>query len=161
MKKLFLTFSIILFLDQLTKFLVRTGMNLYDSIPVIKGFFNITYILNPGVAFGLFSHVNHDISRVFFIIISLIASAVVFYLLITEINFKFRSYAYTLIIAGAIGNLVDRLIVGQVVDFLDFNIGRYHYPAFNVADSAVTIGLTILAIDLIFFNKEVSNENKT
>ena len=155
MKKLFFTFATILFLDQLTKFFVRYEMTLYDSIPVIKGFFSITYILNPGVAFGLFSQVNSDISRIFFIIISLIASAVVFYLLISEIKFKFRSYAYTLIIAGAIGNFVDRLIVGQVVDFLDFYVGRYHYPAFNVADSSVTIGLIFLAIDLIFFNKEV------
>ncbi len=154
MKKYVLMFSLIVVIDQITKFLISHNMTLYQSIPIIKGFFNLTFVLNPGAAFGLLSGLDDAYRQIFFIVITLVAIAVVGFLAYKEKHYKMRFFAYVLIIAGAFGNLIDRIFVGKVVDFLDFYIGDYHWPAFNVADSSISIGIFFLIINIIFSKEE-------
>lgn len=128
----------IVFLDQFTKFLIKQNLQLNQSIPVIKNIFHLTYITNTGSAFGLFKGLNW-----FFIIFSIIVIIAIFYF-ITQIknNEKLMQFSVGLLLGGTIGNLIDRVVYGFVVDFIDFRI----WPVFNVADSAVTIGIIVLIV---------------
>jgi len=125
-------------------------VTLYESIPVLGSFFHLTYIENPGIVFGI----NFDGGSIFFTIAVIIASVVVVGYL-----WKFRNQEFiyrlslALILGGAIGNLIDRLIFGKVVDFLDFNIAGFHWPVFNVADSSVTIGMILFLFLSLFKDK--------
>lgn len=144
-RPLVIGFAVIVALDQITKQLIRQKFSLYESVPVIDGFFNLTFIENPGAAFGFLADAGSVwVGRVF-ILITLIAVPLVVYLY-REVESQDRRLAAALILVGggAIGNLIDRLTVGPVTDFLDFYIGRYHWPAFNVADSCITIGVSIM-----------------
>lgn len=156
MKRLILIFFIIVGLDQFTKYLIVHNMDLYESFPVVDGFFNITFILNPGAAFGMLSEIDESYRQLFFIIITLVAIMIILFLAYKEREQRLRLFSYSLIVSGAAGNLIDRVFVGKVVDYLDFYIGRYHWPAFNVADSAISVGIFFLIIDIIFF-KEVKS----
>jgi signal peptidase II len=136
--------------DQVTKQVVDHWMPLHHSIPVIDGLFNLTYIRNTGAAFGIFAGSAAAFRLPFLIIFSLVAIGFVVMMLrrlpdsetglITALSF---------IIGGALGNLIDRIIYGEVIDFLDFYWGNYHWPAFNVADSFITIGVLITVFYLI------------
>jgi len=156
MKKYMLLIAAVVGLDQLTKYLVVHNMQLYESFPVIEGFFSITFILNPGAAFGMMADLNESYRQLFFIIITIIAIIIVASLAYREKQHKLRLFSYVLIISGALGNLIDRVFVGKVVDFLDFYIGKYHWPAFNVADCAISVGIFFLIVDIIFV-KEVKS----
>lgn len=157
-KFLFLTFIIII-LDQYTKYLIKTNFELYEVKPIIKGFFNLTYILNPGAAFGFLATLNESYRQIFFVIITIIAIFIVIYLFVKENKFFLRKLSYSLILGGAFGNFIDRLFIGKVVDFLDFYVGNYHWPAFNVADSAISVGIFFLLLDIIFDKRrEKGNE---
>jgi signal peptidase II len=144
-RPLIIGFTVIMFLDQFTKILIRWKFTLYESVPVIDGFFNLTYIANPGAAFGLFSGIKGVWLGRIFILITLVAIPLVVYLY-REVESKDRWLGFALILVGggALGNLIDRLTVGPVTDFLDFHIGLYHWPAFNVADSCITIGVAVM-----------------
>lgn len=137
----------ILILDQATKTIIQNRMSLHESIPVIPSFFNLTYIRNPGAAFGLFAEMDDRFRFTFFIIIALAAL-----LFLTHLYIKLPAesllgrLSISLIIGGALGNLVDRVRYGEVVDFLDFFIGDLHWPAFNIADSAITVGVTMMVL---------------
>lgn len=137
-------------LDQMTKALVLKTMALYHSIPVIPGFFNLTHIHNPGGAFGFMARQNRGIRAFLFLAVSFLAIILLFYLY-RKIprSYQWLSAGLALIMGGAIGNLIDRIRFGEVVDFLDFYVGAYHWPAFNVADSAVTAGIAILLIHMV------------
>ncbi|WP_022849692.1 signal peptidase II [Limisalsivibrio acetivorans] len=148
-KKLITLFTVILILDQATKVFVKETMHLHQSIEVIPGLFNITYILNPGAAFGFLAKLNESYRQIFFVLVTIAAVFAVLYLLYKEYDNRLRAFSYTLILTGACGNLIDRIYIGKVVDFLDFYVSRYHWPAFNIADSAITVGITILLMDLI------------
>lgn len=150
MKRLILILFILIGLDQYTKQIIYNNFYLYESIPVIKGFFSITYILNPGAAFGFLANMSEKYRVLFFVFITILAIGLVIYLLIKEKIFKLRSYAYTFILAGAFGNLIDRIWLGKVIDFLDFYINDHHWPAFNVADISISVGVGLLLIDMIF-----------
>jgi len=134
-------------LDQLTKTLVAGTVDLYRSVPVIPGFFNITHIRNSGAIFGFFS--NSESLPVF---IGLRAATVlalgfvVFYFIKTPAGAKLTKMALALVLAGALGNFFDRLFRGYVTDFLDFFLGQAHFPFFNVADSCITVGAALLII---------------
>ncbi len=144
-------------LDQMTKQLVLQHLQLGASVPVIKGFFNLVHVHNRGSAFGLFSGLSLDFVRVFFAITTCIVLAVVGYLWwrLPE-NQTMAALGYSLIIAGALGNLVDRLFrKGEVVDFLDFCWGRYHWPAFNVADTLICLGAGFLVLVILREEKRV------
>lgn len=140
----------LILIDQLTKFAIRVHFSLHESVPVINGLFSITYIRNPGAAFGFLANAGEMIRRPFLLIMP-IGICLVLLLLIRQIwnKNKLLEIAYCLVMAGAIGNLIDRFYFGYVVDFLDFYYNNHHFPAFNVADSSITIAAGLLIIDFI------------
>lgn len=149
----------ILPLDQWTKYLTDSKMFLHESIPVIDGLFSITYVRNKGAAFGIFADSAWRIP--FFISVTIVAIGVVgtiIYKLPRNCNFQLSGLS--LILSGAIGNLIDRIRFGEVVDFLDVYWKTSHWPAFNVADSAITVGVALLIIDMIFFERKRLAEQK-
>jgi len=137
--------------DQVSKYIIKLNLALYDHIVVIEKFFNITHILNPGGAFGFFANQSLEIRRFIFLFMSsIVAVFVLWFYKKCAAQFVFLSYGLALIFGGAIGNLIDRFRYGKVVDFLDFYIGSAHWPAFNIADSAITIGMGILIYHILF-----------
>ena len=140
----------IVVVDQLTKAIVDRAMSLHDSIPLIPGFFNLTYIRNTGAAFGIFSGA-HEVFRLPFLIgVSILAIGfIVVMLKHLRLGETGLATALSFILGGAIGNLIDRIAYGEVIDFLDVYWSNYHWPAFNVADSFITIGVTITLFYLI------------
>jgi signal peptidase II len=142
-------FIVFLALDILTKRLVQNNLEMYEVITVIPGFFNITYLLNPGAAFGMLQDKPEIFRKIFFSGVTLIACAMLITLLIKEARCFVRSVSYVLILAGAAGNLYDRVCLDKVVDFLDFYIGESHWYTFNLADSCITVGVAVLVIELI------------
>lgn len=132
-------------LDQISKEMVLRSMPLGSHLTVIKGYFNLVHIHNRGAVFGLLSAWSLDYVRIFFIITTGIVLAVVGYLWWRlPGNQGLAGLGYSLIMAGAVGNLVDRVRFGEVVDFLDFHWRGYHWPAFNVADSLLCLGAGVL-----------------
>lgn len=138
----FIIAFIIFLLDQITKYAVKINVHPLDIIEVLP-FFNIVYVENIGSAFGMFK----SLGNIFFVVVALAAVIIVSFLIVKD--YKNR-LAFSMILGGAAGNLMDRLIYGYVIDFLDVHIGKYHWPAFNIADSALTIGIVILFIKTIF-----------
>jgi signal peptidase II len=144
--------------DQLTKGFVDQNFQLHESISVIDGFFNLTYVRNTGAAWGMGANADTWVRVVLFKIIPVFAVFFLFYLLYKSIQEKFyMSLSYALIIAGAVGNLIDRIWLDFVVDFFDFYVGSWHWPAFNIADSCITVAAIILGFDALFLQKK---ENK-
>lgn len=144
----FLTALIVLALDQVSKFIVTANMTLYQSIPE-EGFFRITYVTNVGGAFGILEN------QAFLITVTAIVgiAAILIYARYPLFNRMLVRIALGLLLGGAVGNLIDRLFFGefgQVVDFIDIGFGRYRWPTFNLADSAIVLGVIILAYFLIF-----------
>jgi signal peptidase II len=140
----------IVIVDQLTKAIVDRTMPLHSSIPLIDGFFNLTYIRNTGAAFGLFAG-SHEVFRLPFLIgVSILAIGFILVMLkrLRESETGLTA-ALAFILGGAIGNLIDRIVYGEVIDFLDVYWSIYHWPAFNVADSFITIGVAITLFYLI------------
>ena len=137
--------------DQFTKYLIKINLALYEQVIVITNFFNITYILNPGGAFGFFANQSPEIRKFIFLFMSsAVAVLILWFYKRCAAEYIFLSYGFALIFGGAVGNLIDRFRFGQVVDFLDFYIGTAHWPAFNVADSAISVGMTILIYHILF-----------
>lgn len=131
--------------------MIKINLALYDNIVVIEKFFNITHILNPGGAFGFFASQSPEIRKFIFLFMSsVIALFVLWFYKKCAADFVFLSYGLALIFGGAVGNLIDRFRYGKVVDFLDFYVGSVHWPAFNIADSAISIGMGILIYHIIF-----------
>lgn len=148
---------LILVIDQLTKLYIDRTMQLYQSIPVIDGIFNITYLRNRGAAFSFLADASWRLP--FFIlatVIAVIAILVAFHKLRDEQ--RFAAFSLTLILAGAVGNLIDRVRMGEVIDFLDVYWGRHHWPAFNVADSAICVGVALLALDMFKEERRAKRE---
>jgi signal peptidase II len=138
---------ILLAFDQWTKLLVDSQFKLYESITLIDNFLSLTYVRNKGAAFGILS--DSAIRIPFFITVSTVALiGIIWYLNKVEVTQKLQRWAMTLIFAGALGNLIDRIRLGEVIDFIDVHWYQRHWPAFNVADSAITIGVGLLLIDL-------------
>jgi signal peptidase II len=137
-------------LDRWTKILVQNRFDLNESISVIDGFFNITYVRNTGVAFGIFSSISSPAKSVLLSVFTAFAAVVVIvYSVRSSVRNRALQIALGLILGGALGNLYDRLAYGYVVDFLEFYVGNYHWPSFNVADSAISIGVVLLAFEII------------
>ena len=144
-----LTVLVIVVLDQITKVYIDTHMTLHESIPVLHGFFNITYVRNPGAAFGFLSDASPFLRAFFLIGVSIFAAGlIVFYVVKMKTEDILLTYGMSLIMGGAVGNLIDRIRLGEVIDFLDAAY-HHHWPAFNVADSAVSAGAVILFYKLI------------
>ncbi|WP_281560157.1 signal peptidase II [Thalassomonas sp. RHCl1] len=137
---------VFLVIDQVTKYWVAGSMDLYQSIKV-TAFFNITYVHNLGAAFSFLAD-QAGWQRWFFAAIATVASVIfVIWLAKTPKENKSLSIAFALMLSGALGNLFDRVLLGYVIDFLDFYVGSYHWPAFNVADSAIFVGAVLMVLD--------------
>ena len=142
-----LTTPVILVADQLTKLYIDRTMKLYQSIPVIDGLFSITYLRNRGAAFSFLSDASWRLP--FFILATVIAViAIITAFCKLKDEQRFAALSLSLILSGAIGNLIDRVRMGEVIDFLDVYWRTHHWPAFNVADSAICVGVAMLALDL-------------
>jgi signal peptidase II len=145
----------VIVLDQLTKLSVMENMRLHESIPIIPNLFSLTYIRNPGAAFGLLAGSSNAFRMLFFGVTSLFALALLGTILVRlPAGDWLGQLSIAAILGGAIGNLVDRLRYGEVIDFLDVYIETYHWPAFNVADSAISVGVVFLIIHFAFEKKE-------
>lgn len=144
-----ITLLLVVGLDQVSKMYISSVMSLHASSPVIDGFFSITYVRNPGAAFGFLANASPLFRSLFLIIISAAAIVMILWFLA-----KNRSggmlfiFSLSLILGGAVGNLADRIRFGDVVDFLDFYIASCHWPAFNVADAAISVGAVLLIVEM-------------
>ena len=150
-KTLLLIIVGMVFLDQATKLYIDSNMELHQSIQVIKNFFQITYIRNSGAAFGILSGFKSPWLTLFFVLISVVAIGIImFYYYKTPENQRLTLVSFALIMSGAIGNFIDRAFYGEVIDFLYFHWYQHYWPAFNVADSCITIGVSLLLWDMFF-----------
>lgn len=153
--KMCILISTIIIGDQVTKAIVQQNFYLGESIPVINDIFHFTYVRNPGAAFGMFGQSADWIRVPLFFGVPVIACFWLVYLIWTTRNTnKLQCLAFSLIFAGAVGNLIDRFSMNYVVDFLDFFWKTHHFPAFNIADSAITIAAVLLIYEVLFLNKE-------
>ncbi|NJC88484.1 MAG: signal peptidase II [Desulfuromonas sp.] len=152
--------TVVLILDQATKLYVDANFELYESVPVIKGWFHLTYIRNQGAAFGILS--NSALRVPFFIAVASIALLVIlWYLRSLRADQTLGAIALALIFSGALGNLIDRVRLGEVIDFLDVFWRHHHWPAFNVADSAICVGVTLLIWDMLIEERRLKREKQT
>jgi signal peptidase II len=134
-----------LVIDQVSKGLVLLKLPLGSQMPLISGLLNLVHVHNKGAAFGLLSSWGSEFSWLFFILTTTLVLGVLGYLLLRLTDDQWPAIlGYSLILTGALGNLIDRIRLGEVVDFIDVYWGRYHWPAFNVADSLVCVGAAIL-----------------
>ena len=141
----------VLLLDRLAKWAVASNIPLHDSVTVIPGCFHLTHVENTGAAFGLFAESTAQWKIGALVSFSVIALMVVSALLWKHSHsLSTTTIGLSLILGGATGNLWDRMLTGHVVDFFDFYVGSYHWPAFNVADSAIVIGAILLVSEIVF-----------
>ena len=149
---------VIVALDQWSKWAIKTSFNLYQSKPIIQDFLHFTYVTNDGMAFGLsFPGGRH----VLLIMTILLTGFIVGFLWKEKNGHPLIKYSLALILSGAIGNLIDRLLYGKVVDFLDLMIGNFHWYIFNIADSSVTIGMILFIIHSIYVEQKKTNDELT
>jgi signal peptidase II len=142
--------STVLILDQITKVLVQRLMQPYQSIEIVPQFAHLIYLKNTGAAFGFLAGTRSPLRVVFFVLVSSVAIGCVLYLLKNlRPGRQPLVLSLSLILGGAFGNLIDRLRLGEVIDFIDIHWHHVHWPAFNVADSAITIGVILLFIQMI------------
>ncbi len=142
--------GLVILLDQITKLLVLARMELHQSIQVISGFFSLTHVHNPGGAFGFLASNGSILRPLVFFGAAIVALILILYFHYkTPGSYRLLGAALALVFGGAVGNLIDRFRMGVVVDFLDFYIGTYHWPAFNIADSAITIGVGVFIYHII------------
>ena len=157
MLRILLVSIAVVFIDQLTKLLVKASFDLGESIRLLGNVLRFTYIENPGMAFGL-----RFAGPWFFTIFSAIASlALVFYLYKVRHERFLTRLSLALVLGGAIGNLIDRVLYSQVIDFIDVGIGNTRWPVFNIADSAVSVGMVLLIALLIFEKEEGQVDDST
>ncbi|WP_448211395.1 signal peptidase II [Colwellia sp. MEBiC06753] len=156
LKWLWLTF-LFLIVDQVTKHWVAGSFDLYESVSVIS-YFNLTYVHNYGAAFSFLAD-HSGWQRWFFATIAAFASLLFLYWLAkTPASNKVLGIGFALMLSGAVGNLIDRLVLGYVIDFLDFYVGSWHWPAFNVADSVIFVGAALMIYDSLVNNDDQKQE---
>ena len=147
--------AVVIALDQITKDAISSRFLMHESYGVINGLFNLVYVMNPGAAFGFLSGASATFRYIFFIGVTFIAILlIIYYLVKSKPGSIVTVLPLTLIFAGAVGNLIDRIRFGAVVDFLDVYIGSWHWPAFNVADSAITVGAILMIWEMIISTKK-------
>ncbi len=140
--------AVVVVLDQISKYVVRQHLVFGESVRV-TGFFDLVLVFNPGAAFSFLSDAS-GWQRGFFIAIAFAASTFVSFLLVRHRDRPLFSFALAFILGGAVGNLIDRIVFGAVVDFLHFHVAQYYWPAFNLADSAITCGAALLIWESFF-----------
>jgi len=143
---------IVIVLDQISKYIARSNLDLYQMKPVMP-FWNWTLAYNEGAAFSFLASQN-GWQKVFFATIAAAVSIGLIYYIMTKAYHLVAGIAFSFILGGALGNLTDRIVAGKVTDFIDWYVGNHHWPAFNVADSFITVGVTLLIIDSLFISKK-------
>jgi signal peptidase II len=152
------TVAVVVLLDLITKAYVDSHMFLHESLVVIGGFLNITYVRNPGAAFSFLATASPGFRSVFFLTVTILAIILVlYYIAKSKTEEALMIFALSLILSGALGNFIDRVRLGEVIDFIDVHLSGYHWPAFNVADSAITVGAFIMLFALFKRPKEHGN----
>ena len=143
-------------LDRLTKLAVVEKIRLFDSVTVITGFFDLTNVRNTGAAFSLFAQAG-DGFRVPFLVASSVAAILLLLYFLRKVDPQETLViaALAMILGGALGNLTDRLLYGYVIDFINWHIGAHYWPAFNIADSGITVGVCILGIEIVLRKKSI------
>ncbi len=160
--KLLLMMVTLIMIDQFSKGAVQTNMTWGQSIPVIDGFFSFTFVKNTGSAFGFLAGAHETVRQIMFLLLPVIFCGWIFVILVKTLKGPFYvSLAYALILAGAVGNLIDRFSLGYVVDFLHFYAFDYHFYVFNVADSCITVAAGLLIIDFFHQIKLKKEQQKT
>jgi signal peptidase II len=141
----------LLIIDQGTKVIIVNRFDLYESIPIVP-FLNLTFVVNYGFAFGFLN--NPSLNQ---IIVSMVILSIIVYFLYLLIKTQDQIFkmCLVLILSGAIGNFIDRIFRGYVVDFIDIYVFNYHWPAFNIADSCISVGFVILIFNILFLNKKI------
>ena len=152
--KIILIIVSIFLLDRFTKILIANNLNLGESLPVIKNFFNITYVNNHGAAFGIM-----DGKVIFIVIVSILIFAYLIYEIRKDSHSKLITTSISFVIGGLLGNLFDRVLYGHVIDFFDFNFFGHDFAIFNVGDSFIVIGTILLAIGFLLEERN-ANKNK-
>ncbi len=149
----------VVIIDQLSKIAVAGSIMYYESVPVINGFLNLVHVRNRGMAFGLMNRPDAQLSF-YFLVVATVVAIILLILWFRSLKGGSRGLVFglSLVLGGAIGNLIDRLRLKEVVDFIDVFIGEYHWPAFNVADSAVTVGVFWILINVVFFTSPASQD---
>lgn len=156
MKKILPISLLFVVIDQIVKILVISKLALQQSITIINNFFNITYVRNTGAAWSILSG-----NVLLLIMISVLALVAIYYYLIKDKDLnKIDIVSYSMLIGGIIGNLIDRIVHGYVIDYLDFKIFNYNFPIFNVADTLIVISIIIIGISLIVGEYREQNRNK-
>lgn len=150
-KARFLLISLaVLVVDQWSKWWIERRLDLHDSIPIIPGSLDFTHVSNTGVAFGLLPAHGDLTATLLLTLLGLVALGVIgYYFLRTPPNHRLLLISLSLVLGGALGNLLDRVAAGAVTDFIDFYVGDWHWHTFNVADSAITIGIVLMALELL------------
>jgi signal peptidase II len=147
--------GLVVVIDRISKMAVAQRITLHDSIDVVPGLFRLTHVQNQGAAFGLFSDSPSEWKVAMLILFSIAALAVVSALLWKNGNaMNTTAISLSLVFGGALGNLWDRVASGRVIDFLDFYLGSHHWPAFNVADSAIVLGALLLLSEIFLSPQE-------
>ena len=142
MKKIGIISLVFIIIDFIVKIIINNNMNVYDSISIIPSFFSITYVRNIGAAFSIMEN-----SRILFIIIGFIALILTYkYLIMNKVINKYLMISYSMLIGGIIGNMIDRIIYGYVIDYLSFNLFGYNFPIFNLADTFIVISIIMLLL---------------
>ncbi len=149
-------------LDQITKLLVLKYIPLYTRVEIIQGFFNLTHVRNPGVAFGMLQNFGSNYQFISLAVISAITLFLLFVILTqTKQDDKLQSASLSLILGGAVGNLIDRFRLGEVVDFISVHWqSLYYWPSFNIADAAISIGIVLFLFDELFLKKSFKKTEK-
>ena len=142
-------------LDQVSKAAVSATLKMHEILPVIHGLLNLTKVHNTGAAFGLLAGQPSILRTIFFLGVSFVAMGVILWMVFRlPQGRKAELLALSLIFGGALGNVIDRARLGEVIDFVDVHYGTYHWPAFNVADSAITIGVVLLLCRMVFVKEK-------
>ena len=140
----------ILLLDQWTKYVVVEHLTLYQRVQVIQGFFDLTHVRNTGGAFGMLSGEKGGLGSFLFLGVSFLAVGIILFLIQRMKEHEIRlSVALSLVLGGALGNLIDRFRYGEVIDFLDLYVSSFHWPAFNIADASICVGIGLMALELL------------
>ena len=146
--------SLVVLIDQITKIWVDRTMSLYESTPIVPGFLDLHYIRNTGAAFGFLSGSHAGFRIPFFILVSSVAIGIILFLFYKlEESEVMMPLALSLVLGGAIGNLIDRIRLGEVIDFILFHYKAFQYPSFNVADIGITVGVTLLVLKIFLLEK--------
>ena len=152
--------GIILVFDQVTKYVIEKQVVLHEVKPVIPGFFNITHVRNKGAAFSLFANAPEVFRNFFFSAVTIVAVVVIVFL-IRKAHERLLLVAFSLVAGGAIGNLIDRIRYGEVVDFIQWYVKSFYWPSFNIADSAITVGVCLLVYDMLVYKSRNENSGRT